>query len=103
MFGTVLWVVTGHLRTMPSTLQYVSDQLSIQSMDLISRVFFEVILVNGPSTPLNEWKFRPYTKNTRPRLRKLVVASWTTLVPGFFESARVGKDIRDMAALNRQS
>jgi hypothetical protein len=90
-------MVTGHLRAVHSTLPYVSDRLSIvQSVNLISRIFFEVVLVYEPSTPLDEWKFRPYTKNTKPRLRKLIVDSCTTLAPGFFKSARVGKDIRAM-------
>jgi hypothetical protein len=95
-------MLTGHLRTIISTLPYVSYQLSIiRSVNSFSRIFFEVVLVNQLSS-FNLWEFRPYTKKETPRLRKIVVDSCTILASGLYKSAMVGVGIASIL-LGRQS
>jgi len=101
-------IFTGHLRMVDSTLPYVFDRLSIiQSVNLISHIFFKVVLVSESSHLQKQWEFRPYRINTIPRLTKFIVDYWarspTRSPTGRFASMRVGLDTRRMVDLIRQS
>jgi hypothetical protein len=96
-------IFTGRLRTVNSTLLYVSDRVSIiQSVNLISHIFFKVFLVNKASYLHKQWEFRRYKINTIPKLRKFIVDRWTSPVQGRYASVRLGLPTRRLTALVRQ-